>query len=58
MGGKGGGFFGALITAVAVFAAVWTGGASLAVAAAWGAAAGALSFVASSQMAALGTTRL
>lgn len=26
MGGKGGGFFSAIITAVAVFAAAWTGG--------------------------------
>ncbi|HIC4587486.1 TPA: phage tail tip fiber protein [Salmonella enterica subsp. enterica serovar Schwarzengrund] len=56
MGSKGGGIFGAIITAVAVFAAAYTGGASLYAAAAWGAAAGALSFVASSALAQLGTT--
>ena len=56
MGGKGGGFFSAIITAVAVFAAAWTGGASLYVAAAWGAVAGALTFIASSQLTALGVT--
>ena len=54
--GKGGGFLGALVTAVAAFAAFWTGGSSLYVAAAWGAGAGALSFVMSSQMAQIGTT--
>ncbi len=35
MGSKGGGIFGAIITAVAVFAAAYTGGASLYAAAAW-----------------------
>lgn len=47
--------FGALITAVAVFAAAWTGGASLGVAAAWGVGAGALTFVMSSALAQIGT---
>lgn len=56
MGSSGNGILGAVITAVAVALAAWTGGASLAAAAAWGAAAGALSFVASSAMAQLGTT--
>lgn len=42
--------------AVAVFAAAFTGGASLYAAMAWGAAAGALSFVASSSMASIGST--
>ena len=48
--------FGAILTAVAVFAAAYTGGASLGVAALWGAGAGALSFVMSSAMAQIGTT--
>jgi hypothetical protein len=47
--GSGGGILGALVTAVMVAAAVYTGGATLAVAAAWGAAAGALSLVATSR---------
>ncbi|EPV0927698.1 phage tail tip fiber protein [Shigella sonnei] len=52
--GSGGGIFSALITAVMVVAAVYTGGATLAVAAYWGAAAGALSLVATSMMAQVG----
>ena len=56
MGGKGGGFFGALITAVAVFASVYSFGVGYALIA--GIAAGALSFVASSQLATIGNTRL
>ncbi|EEQ9869507.1 hypothetical protein G5Y99_000457 [Escherichia coli] len=56
MGGKGGGFFGALITAVAVFASVYSFGVGYALVA--GIAAGALSFVASSQLATIGNTRL
>ncbi|EPU1047631.1 hypothetical protein ACVUNM_005711 [Raoultella ornithinolytica] len=56
MGISGNGIFGALITAVMVAAAVYTGGATLAVAAYWGAAAGALSLVATSLMAQVGTT--
>ncbi|HGK4843935.1 TPA: fibronectin type III domain-containing protein [Kluyvera georgiana] len=48
--------FGAILTAVAVFAAAYTGGASLGVAAAWGVGAGALSFVMSSSLAQIGTT--
>lgn len=56
MGSGGGGILGAIITAVAVFAAAWTGGASLSVAAAYGAAAGALSYVASSALTQLGAT--
>lgn len=54
--GSGGGIFGALVTAVMVAAAVYTGGATLAVAAAWGAAAGALSLVATSMLGQIGTT--
>lgn len=54
MGSGGNGILGAIITAVAVFAAAYTGGASLAAAAAWGAAAGAASFVATSMMSQLG----
>jgi len=52
MGGKitGAGLFGALITAVAVAAALYTGGASLSAAAAWGAGAGAASLVATSML--------
>jgi len=52
MGGKitGAGIVGALITAVAVAAAVYTGGASLSAAAAWGAGAGAASLVATSML--------
>jgi len=52
MGGKisGAGIVGALITAVAVAAAAWTGGASLTAAAAWGAGAGAASLVATSML--------
>lgn len=50
------GIFGALITAVAVFAAAYTGGATLGVAALWGAGAGALTFVMSSALAQIGTT--
>ncbi|WP_196096634.1 phage tail tip fiber protein [Klebsiella michiganensis] len=53
---SGGGLFSALVTAVMVAAAVYTGGATLAVAAAWGAAAGALSLVATSLMSQVGTT--
>ncbi|HHD2919857.1 TPA: fibronectin type III domain-containing protein, partial [Enterobacter kobei] len=56
MGSGSNGILGAIITAVAVFAAAWTGGASLAAAAAWGAAAGAASFVATSMMSQLGLT--
>lgn len=52
--GSGGGIFSALITAVMVVAAVYTGGATLAVAAAWGAAAGALSLVATSMLGQVG----
>ncbi len=52
MGGKisGMSIVGALITAVAVAAAVYTGGASLSAAAAWGAGAGAASLVATSML--------
>ncbi|MEC9706015.1 fibronectin type III domain-containing protein [Escherichia marmotae] len=46
--------FGALITAVMVVAAVYTGGATLTVAAYWGAAAGALSLVATSMLGQVG----
>ncbi|MCQ7289901.1 hypothetical protein NP014_23800 [Salmonella enterica] len=56
MGKGGGGFLSAIVMAVAVFAAFYTGGASLYAAAAWGAGAGALSFVMSSQLAQIGTT--
>lgn len=56
MGSGGNGILGAVIMAVAVFAAAFTGGASLYAAMAWGAAAGALSFVASSSMASIGST--
>lgn len=55
-GGGGSGILSAVITAVAVFAAAWTGGASLYAAAAYGAAAGALTMVATSQLASLGVT--
>jgi hypothetical protein len=54
--GSGGGILGALVTAVMVAAAVYTGGATLAVAAAWGAAAGALSLVATSMLGQIATT--
>lgn len=54
MGSNGTGILGALITAVAVFAAAYTGGASLTAAAAWGAAAGAASFVATSMLSQIG----
>lgn len=56
MGSSGNGILGALVTAVAVFAAAYTGGASLASAAAWGAAAGAASFVATSMLSQIGVT--
>jgi len=56
MGSGNNGILGAVITAVAVFAAAWTGGASLAAAAAWGAAAGAASFVATSMLSQIGLT--
>ncbi|EFV5956339.1 TPA: fibronectin type III domain-containing protein, partial [Shigella sonnei] len=53
--GSGGGIFGALITAVMVAAAVYTAGTStLLVAAYWGAAAGALSLVATSMLGQVG----
>lgn len=47
---SGAGILGAVITAVAVAASVYTGGASLMVAGAWGAAAGAAMYVASASM--------
>nr|WP_287855294.1 fibronectin type III domain-containing protein [Klebsiella sp.] len=53
---SGGGIFTALVTAVMVAAAAYTGGATLTVAAYWGAAAGALSLVSTSLMAQVGTT--
>lgn len=56
MGSSAQGIIGALVVAVAVFASVYTGGASLAAASAWGAAAGAASFVATSMLSQLGVT--
>ncbi|MDA8518958.1 fibronectin type III domain-containing protein [Citrobacter sp. Igbk 16] len=56
MGKNTSGIFGAIITAVAVAAAVYTGGYSMTAVVGWGAGAGALSFVASSMMAQIGTT--
>ncbi|USL56754.1 DUF1983 domain-containing protein [Pantoea ananatis] len=56
MGSGSNGILGAIITAVAVFAAAYTGGASLSAAAAWGAAAGAASFVATSMLSQVGLT--
>lgn len=56
MGSSGNGILGALVTAVAVFAAAYTGGASLAAAGAWGVAAGAASFVATSMLTQIGIT--
>lgn len=54
MGSGGNGILGALITAVAVFAAAYTGGASMAAAAAYGAAAGVASYVATSMLSQIG----
>lgn len=54
MGSGGNGILGAIITAVAVFAAAYTGGASMYAAAAYGAAAGVASYVATSMLSQLG----
>ena len=56
MGSGIGGIFSAVLTGVMIAAAVYTGGASLAVAAAWGAGGAALSLVSTSMMAQIGTT--
>jgi len=58
MGSSSTAILGAVITAVAVAASVYTGGASLSVAASWGAGAGALSYIASTSLStlAVGTT--
>ena len=56
MGKSLGGFFGAIITAVVVAAAVYFSGGTALAAVGWGAATGAVSLVASSMLAQIGVT--